>query len=90
MIDLRGVLQTSSRSTKLAHGGVRYLEGAVKKLDLAQYLLVKEGLKERYRLLQNASHLASSITLVTPLYNLNSNHKCNKHLFHDAKFPTMN
>ena len=59
---------TSSRSTKLAHGGVRYLEGAVKKLDLAQYLLVKEGLKERYRLLQNASHLASSITLVTPLY----------------------
>jgi len=59
---------TSSRSTKLAHGGVRYLEGAVKKLDLAQYLLVKEGLKERFRLLRNASHLSSSITLVTPLY----------------------
>jgi len=59
---------TSSRSTKLVHGGVRYLEGAVKKLDIAQYNLVKEGLKERYRLLKNASHLAHSITLVTPLY----------------------
>jgi len=59
---------TSSRSTKLVHGGVRYLENAVKKLDIAQYNLVKEGLKERYRLLQNASHLAHRITLVTPLY----------------------
>lgn len=59
---------TSSRSTKLVHGGVRYLEGAVKKLDLAQYHLVKEGLKERFRLLKNASHLAYPITLVTPLY----------------------
>ncbi|WP_024955376.1 glycerol-3-phosphate dehydrogenase/oxidase [Sulfurospirillum arcachonense] len=59
---------TSSRSTKLVHGGVRYLEGAVKKLDSSQYNLVKEALKERYRLLKNASHLASPITLVTPLY----------------------
>ena len=59
---------TSSRSTKLIHGGVRYLEGAVKKLDLSQYNLVKEGLKERFRVLNNASHLAHTITLVTPLY----------------------
>jgi len=59
---------TSSRSTKLVHGGVRYLEKAVKKLDYAQFSLVKEGLKERYRLLHNASHLSSPITLVTPLY----------------------
>lgn len=59
---------TSSRSTKLVHGGVRYLEAAVKKLDKSQYDLVKEGLQERYRILQNASHLAHSITLVTPLY----------------------
>jgi glycerol-3-phosphate dehydrogenase len=59
---------TSSRSTKLVHGGVRYLEKAVKKLNLAQYNLVKEGLKERYRLLKNASHIAHKITLVTPLY----------------------
>jgi glycerol-3-phosphate dehydrogenase len=59
---------TSSRSTKLVHGGVRYLETAIKKLDKDQYALVKEGLKERYRILQNAPHLAHSITLVTPLY----------------------
>jgi len=59
---------TSSRSTKLVHGGVRYLEAAVKKLDKSQYDLVKEGLKERYRLLQNAPYIAHPITLVTPLY----------------------
>ena len=59
---------TSSRSTKLVHGGVRYLEAAVKKLDKSQFDLVKEGLKERYRLLKNAPFLAHPITLVTPLY----------------------
>ncbi|MAD41835.1 MAG: glycerol-3-phosphate dehydrogenase [Arcobacter sp.] len=59
---------TSSRSTKLVHGGVRYLEAAVKKLDMDQFNLVKEGLKERSRLLKNAPHLCSKLTLVTPLY----------------------
>lgn len=38
---------TSSRSTKLVHGGVRYLEKAVKQLNKEQFNLVKEGLKER-------------------------------------------
>ncbi|MDX1809219.1 MAG: FAD-dependent oxidoreductase [Sulfurospirillaceae bacterium] len=59
---------TSSRSTKLVHGGVRYLEAAIKSLDLAQYNLVKEGLYERDLFLKNASHLSRKITLVTPLY----------------------
>ena len=59
---------TSSRSTKLVHGGVRYLEKAVKGLDKEQFNLVKEGLKERYRLLKNAPHLCSRLTLVTPIY----------------------
>lgn len=59
---------TSSRSTKLVHGGVRYLEAAVKKLDIDQFNLVKEGLKERSRLLKNAPHLCNRLTLVTPLY----------------------
>jgi len=59
---------TSSRSTKLVHGGVRYLEAAVKKLDIDQFNLVKEGLKERSRLLKNAPHLCSRLTLVTPIY----------------------
>ncbi|APW65812.1 MULTISPECIES: glycerol-3-phosphate dehydrogenase/oxidase [Arcobacteraceae] len=59
---------TSSRSTKMVHGGVRYLEAAVKKLDKDQFNLVKEGLKERSRLLKNAPHLCTRLTLVTPLY----------------------
>ena len=42
---------TSSRSTKLVHGGVRYLQqGNVK--------LVLEALRERGRMLRNAPHLA--------------------------------
>ncbi len=59
---------TSSRSTKLVHGGVRYLEAAVKCFDKAQYALVKEGLKERKLFLENAKHLAHPIELITPLY----------------------
>jgi glycerol-3-phosphate dehydrogenase len=59
---------TSSRSTKLVHGGVRYLEMAVRKLDRVQYNLVRDGLRERSILLQNAPHLANRLSLVTPLY----------------------
>lgn len=59
---------TSSRSTKLVHGGVRYLEMAVKKLDRVQYNLVKDGLRERGFLLKNAQHLSNRLPLVTPLY----------------------
>ncbi|MCK5826693.1 MAG: FAD-dependent oxidoreductase [Desulfuromusa sp.] len=59
---------TSSRSTKLVHGGVRYLEMAVKTLDRVQYNLVKDGLHERGLLLKNARHLSNRIAFVTPLY----------------------
>jgi glycerol-3-phosphate dehydrogenase len=59
---------TSSKSTKLVHGGVRYLEMAVKKLDRAQYHLVREALFERGIFLRNAPHLARRVPLVTPLY----------------------
>ena len=59
---------TSSRSTKLVHGGVRYLELAVKKCDRAQFHLVKEALQERGIFLKNAPHLAHPLPLVTPLY----------------------
>jgi len=59
---------TSSRSTKLVHGGVRYLEAAVKQLDRGQFRLVRDGLRERWRILHNAPHLARRLTLVTPLY----------------------
>jgi glycerol-3-phosphate dehydrogenase len=52
---------TSSRSTKLVHGGVRYLEqGAVS--------LVMEALKERGLLRQNAPHLVRDLAFVVPNY----------------------
>ncbi len=60
---------TSSRSTKLVHGGVRYLEMAVKRFDRTQYNLVRDGLRERGLLLKNAPHLSSRLPLVTPLYS---------------------
>ncbi len=59
---------TSSKSTKLIHGGVRYLEQAVKRLDRGQLHLVKDALKERAILLKNAPHLTRPLALLTPLY----------------------
>lgn len=60
---------TSSRSTKLVHGGVRYLEAAIKRLDKVQYTLVREALHERGALLRNAPHLTNRLPLVTPIYS---------------------
>jgi glycerol-3-phosphate dehydrogenase len=59
--------ETSSRSTKLIHGGVRYLEQAFKKLDFAQLKQVKHGLEERHIVLKNAPHLARPLALMTPV-----------------------
>ncbi len=59
---------TSSRSTKLVHGGVRYLEAAVKHLDKVQYNLVRDALHERGVILRLAPHLSHPIPLLTPLY----------------------
>lgn len=53
---------TSSRSTKLVHGGVRYL--AQGHLDL-----VREALHERGLLLINASHLVSNQSFIIPAYS---------------------
>ena len=53
---------TSSRSTKLVHGGVRYLEqGNIK--------LVREALRERGYLLKNAPHLTSIQTFIVPVFS---------------------
>ncbi|KAI8462742.1 MAG: mitochondrial glycerol-3-phosphate dehydrogenase [Monoraphidium minutum] len=59
---------TSSRSTKLVHGGVRYLEKAVFNLDSAQLKLVYEALQERSDLLANAPHLARPLPILMPCY----------------------
>ncbi len=60
---------TSSRSTKLIHGGVRYLEKAVKQFDRSQFALVRDALHERAVLIRNAPHLCHPLPLVTPLYS---------------------
>lgn len=52
---------TSSRATKLAHGGVRYLaQGNI--------ALVREALHERAAMLANAPHLAQPLPFVMPAY----------------------
>jgi glycerol-3-phosphate dehydrogenase len=54
---------TSSRSTKLVHGGVRYLaQGNIK--------LVREALAERGRLLKNAPHLTRIQPFIVPVFSL--------------------
>jgi len=53
---------TSSRSTKLVHGGVRYLEQG-------NVSLVMEALKERGLLRQNAPHLVSELPFIVPSYS---------------------
>ncbi|XXG97603.1 hypothetical protein Hte_003909 [Hypoxylon texense] len=58
---------TSSKSTKLVHGGVRYLEKAVWNLDYNQYKLVREALTERKYFLQTAPHLSSWLPIMLPL-----------------------
>lgn len=60
---------TSSRSTKLVHGGVRYLEKAVKQLDYGQYKLVKEALRERKTFLHIAPHLSFPLPIMLPIYH---------------------
>ena len=60
---------TSARSTKLIHGGIRYLEQAFKRLDTGQFSLVRDALQERAVLLRNAPHLTWPLPLVIPLYH---------------------
>lgn len=52
---------TSSRSTKLVHGGVRYLQQG----DIS---LVLEALRERGLMLQNAPHLVKNLSFIIPNY----------------------
>jgi glycerol-3-phosphate dehydrogenase len=59
----------SSASTKLVHGGVRYLEQAVKKLDLGEYRMVQAALSERIHMLQNAPHLAHAAEFLVPVFS---------------------
>ena len=50
---------TSSRSTKLVHGGVRYLKNG-------QLSMVIEALRERGLMLKNAPHLVRNMSFIIP------------------------
>jgi len=56
---------TSSRSSKLVHGGVRYLKNK-------QYEVVRESVKERERLLREANGLVDPMAFIFPSYTHNS------------------
>ncbi len=53
---------TSSRSTKLIHGGLRYLRQG-------NLTLVQESLHERGLLMRNAPHLVHNLSFIVPLYD---------------------
>ena len=53
---------TSSRSTKLVHGGVRYLRNG-------QISMVMEALEERGRLLRNAPDFVADLSFIVPVYH---------------------
>lgn len=53
---------TSSRSTKLVHGGVRYLQQG-------NVSLVLEALRERGLMIQNAPHLVRNQSFIVPIYD---------------------
>ncbi len=55
---------TSSKSSKLVHGGLRYLQQR-------EFRLVYENLYERQRLLENAPHLVSPLPFLIPLFGKN-------------------
>lgn len=60
-------LETSCRSSKLVHGGLRYLE-------TAQIKLVHECLRERATLLKNAKDLVRMVPFYIPIYNKGRRH----------------
>src|SRR5271170_1409528 len=59
---------TSSTSTKMAHGGVRYLEEAIRGFDPKEYAVLQRALHERIHMLRNAPFLTSTKQFITPCY----------------------
>jgi glycerol-3-phosphate dehydrogenase len=53
---------TSAASTRIIHGGLRYLENA-------EFRLVQESLTERNRLLRNAAHYVKPLPITIPVFN---------------------
>src|SRR5712671_1359577 len=60
---------TSSAATKIIHGGVRYLEEAVRGADLQEYHVLVRALHERVRMLENAPHLTRKLEFLVPSFH---------------------
>jgi len=61
---------TSSASTKLIHGGLRYLQQAVMELDASHYRLVRQALHERHLMMRNAPNLVRTRDFAIPCFSL--------------------
>lgn len=59
---------SSSRSTKLVHGGVQYLQEGITKCDQEQFKIMYEALQERGVILKIAPHLTRPLPLLMPIY----------------------
>src|ERR1700720_711279 len=59
----------SSAATKIIHGGVRYLEQAVKGLAVKQYEVVNRALHERIHMLHNGPFLSRPLEFLIPCAN---------------------
>ncbi len=59
----------STAATKIIHGGVRYLEQAVKGLDVKQYEVVNRALHERIHMLHNGPFLSRPLEFLIPCAN---------------------
>ena len=57
---------TSSTSTKMIHGGVRYLEQAIRDFDVKEYEVLTRALHERIHMLRNAPYLTKTQRFLTP------------------------
>ena len=60
---------TSSRGTKLIHGGLRYLNAAVRQRDYNELKLVTASLLERGILMDIAPHLTIPLPIMIPIYH---------------------
>ncbi len=57
----------SAASSHMAHGGIRYLENG-------EFRLVREAVKERNRMIQNAPHIVKPLPTTIPMFKYLSGH----------------